>query len=57
MQRVLIGADPVDGGLGSLEGEVRVQLDHGAAGRNHLRSVDLHFIVALRTNQRRRLQK
>jgi len=38
---------------GALDGRVRVQLDHGRAGRHRFRAVDLDFEVALRDGQAR----
>ena len=39
--------DAADGLALAVGGKVRVQLDHGAAGSDRLRAVDLNLIVAL----------
>jgi hypothetical protein len=44
---VISGGHAVDGLAVAVGGEVRVQFDHGAAGSNRLRAVDLNLVVAL----------
>src|SRR5579859_7889595 len=48
MQRVVGGADAVFEGLAPVEGEVRMELEHGAARLDRLGAVDLAFVVVLR---------
>ena len=49
--RVVGGSDAADGPRLAVGGEVGMQLDHGAAGRDGICAVDLNLVISLRMTE------